>query len=94
MKYTNSEKQVPHVAVVGAGIAGLTTAYRLAQQGIFVTVFEASDRVGGKVHTSQHKYAARSFENGAEFINSTDTSLLKAGKNASSSHLQIPSAHP
>lgn len=37
------------VAVVGAGIAGLTAAYRLAQAGLQVTVFESESKVGGRV---------------------------------------------
>ena len=36
-----------HVIVVGAGITGLTAAFRLMQRGIAVTVVEASDHVGG-----------------------------------------------
>ena len=35
------------IGVVGGGIAGLATAYRLQQHGHDVQVFEASDRVGG-----------------------------------------------
>jgi oxygen-dependent protoporphyrinogen oxidase len=42
---------MPHVAVVGAGIAGLTAAYELQRAGWQVDVFEASDRVGGRVKT-------------------------------------------
>jgi protoporphyrinogen oxidase len=34
--------------VVGAGIAGLSAALRLRQSGAEVTVFESSDRVGGR----------------------------------------------
>lgn len=37
------------VVVVGAGIAGLAAAHRLARRGARVTVLEASDRVGGKL---------------------------------------------
>ncbi|WP_354698526.1 Renalase [Paraconexibacter sp. AEG42_29] len=38
----------PRVIVVGAGVAGLTAAYRLQQQGCEVTVLEAAAQVGGK----------------------------------------------
>ncbi|MEL6345264.1 MAG: FAD-dependent oxidoreductase [Myxococcota bacterium] len=37
------------VAVVGAGMAGLTAAARLSERGVDVTVFEARDRIGGRV---------------------------------------------
>lgn len=37
------------VAVVGAGVAGLATAYELAKAGVAVTVFESENRVGGRV---------------------------------------------
>ena len=37
------------VAVIGGGVAGLTTAYRLMKAGVDVTVRETSDRVGGKL---------------------------------------------
>jgi monoamine oxidase len=43
----SAERQVD-VAVVGAGIAGLTAARRLAQGGSDVIVLEASERVGGR----------------------------------------------
>ena len=39
------------VVVVGAGLAGLTTALDLVDAGWDVTVFEARDRVGGRVKT-------------------------------------------
>jgi protoporphyrinogen/coproporphyrinogen III oxidase len=37
------------VAVIGAGLTGLTTAYRLKQQGSRVVVYEASERIGGSI---------------------------------------------
>ena len=38
-------------AVIGAGLSGLTAAYRLRQRGWQVRVFEAGNRVGGRVQT-------------------------------------------
>ncbi|UED85442.1 protoporphyrinogen/coproporphyrinogen oxidase [Streptomyces profundus] len=42
------------VAVIGAGIAGLAAADRLRRGGRSVRVFEASDRIGGRMRTSRH----------------------------------------
>jgi phytoene dehydrogenase-like protein len=40
-----------HVGIVGAGISGLYTALLLRREGHRVTVFEAADRVGGRIYT-------------------------------------------
>jgi oxygen-dependent protoporphyrinogen oxidase len=40
------------VVVVGGGITGLSAAYRLVQAGADVTLLEAGDRTGGKIHTT------------------------------------------
>jgi monoamine oxidase len=55
------------VVVVGAGIAGLAAADALASGGADVTVFEARDRVGGRVHSSRLDNGAV-VELGAEFV--------------------------
>jgi oxygen-dependent protoporphyrinogen oxidase len=39
------------VAIIGAGITGLTAAFELKEKGIDCTVFEASDQVGGCIKT-------------------------------------------
>lgn len=39
------------VGIVGAGAAGLSAAFLLARQGAHVTVFEATQRTGGRVHS-------------------------------------------
>ncbi len=39
------------IAVIGAGLSGLTAAYRLQQKGCDVEVYEARNRVGGRVFT-------------------------------------------
>lgn len=45
----------PRVVVVGAGVAGLTTAYRLRSQHpkMCITVVEAAGRIGGKILTER-----------------------------------------
>ncbi len=49
----HSPSMTKRVAIVGAGITGLTAASELAAAGHAVTVFEASDRVGGAIRTIQ-----------------------------------------
>ncbi len=39
------------IAIVGSGISGLASAYRLAQAGNAVTLYEANDYFGGHTHT-------------------------------------------
>lgn len=45
----SSSEYSPKVAIIGAGLAGLTTAWRLQQQGVDVELYEARTRVGGRV---------------------------------------------
>ena len=65
------------VAIVGGGPGGLMTAYalqRLADRPIRVTIFEASDRLGGKVVTRQFASAPVRYEAGAaEFYDYSKT---------------------
>lgn len=43
------------VVIIGAGLAGLTAAYRLLQNGKNVEVYEARSRVGGRILTAKIK---------------------------------------
>ncbi|MGW4470229.1 flavin monoamine oxidase family protein [Nonomuraea sp. NPDC004354] len=47
----------PRIAVIGAGIAGLTAALRLADHGIAATVYEADTRVGGRMYSNSTYWA-------------------------------------
>lgn len=42
------------VAIIGGGITGLTAAFRLQQKNIPVTLYEASNRVGGVIQSLRH----------------------------------------
>lgn len=59
-----------HIAVIGAGFAGLAAASRLQKFGHHVTVFEARDRVGGRVWSSElaTPHGQSVIERGAEFV--------------------------
>ena len=61
--------QTTPILIVGAGIAGLTAAYRLNQAGVPVNVIEAKNRVGGRMRTAQKAIGIPfSVELGGEFI--------------------------
>lgn len=47
------QSNVSAVAIIGAGITGLTAAFYLKRQGIPVTVYESSGRVGGVIQSLQ-----------------------------------------
>lgn len=70
--------EVPQrVAIVGAGIAGLHCAYRLQEAGFpQVVVYEARDRVGGRMWTGRDLFAdGQVCELGGELIDSNHASL-------------------
>ena len=66
------------VVVVGAGLAGLTAAYRLANAGLDVTVYEASDRLGGRCWSLRGVFAdAQVAEHGGELIDSSHLEIRR-----------------
>jgi monoamine oxidase len=70
-----------HVIVAGAGLAGLAAARDLEAQGATVTVIEARDRVGGRVHTLRDGFAgSQHAEAGADLIEAEQTHVLELAK--------------
>ena len=70
--------QGARIVIVGAGVAGLTCAYRLAQHGIASSVYEASDRVGGRTRTLRGFFAeGQIVEQGGEAVD-TDHHALRS----------------
>jgi predicted NAD/FAD-dependent oxidoreductase len=54
------------LAIVGAGAAGAAAAYALREASVDVTVFEASDRVGGRAATGRE--GGRRYDYGANYV--------------------------
>ena len=64
------------VVVVGAGLAGLTCAYRLKRSGIIATVYEANTRLGGRCWTRRGDFAQGQIaERGGELIDQGHTTI-------------------
>jgi len=66
----------PRIVVVGAGLAGLSAAYRLKQAGYTAQVYEASDRIGGRCWTLRGAFAEGQIaEHGGELIDQSHTAI-------------------
>jgi monoamine oxidase len=73
----SDSSRATRVAVVGAGIAGLHCAWRLKEAGVDVTLFEASNRAGGRMFTTRDSMeGGQVAELGAELINSGHPVML------------------
>src|SRR4030088_2628604 len=57
-----------HIVVIGAGAAGLMAARELARAGKRVTILEARDRCGGRIHPLPAAEFGYPAEGGAEFV--------------------------
>jgi monoamine oxidase len=59
---------LPNVVVVGAGLAGVTAAYRLMQVGFPVRLYESRNRVGGRCWSLRELPGSQVAEHGGELI--------------------------
>src|SRR5262245_1293213 len=59
----------PRIAIVGAGLAGLTCAYRLRRAGVIATVYEGNTRLGGRCWSIRGAFdGGQIAEHGGELI--------------------------
>ena len=65
-----------HIAIVGAGIAGIACARTLTQAGHRVTVFEKSVGVGGRMATRNSPFGT--FDSGTQYFTVRDARFAKA----------------
>ena len=65
-----------HIAVIGAGMAGVTCARTLVQAGHTVTLFEKSSSLGGRMATRDSAFG--SFDHGAQYFTARDPRFVMA----------------
>ena len=65
-----------HIAVIGAGIAGIACARTLLQAGHAVTVFEKSTGAGGRMSTHETEFG--SFDHGSQYFTVRDARFQQA----------------
>ena len=69
-------QSAPRVVIVGAGLAGLTCAYRLAQSGIAADIYDANGRVGGRCWSLTSGFDdGQIIERGGELIDQGHTAI-------------------
>jgi len=65
------------IAIIGAGLAGLNAAYQLKKAGLRAEVYEASDRLGGRVWSRSDAVGnGLTVEMGGELINTDHADML------------------
>jgi monoamine oxidase len=67
----------PRIAIVGGGMAGLNTAYKLQKAGLASTIYEGADRTGGRIFTATNLLGdGLTTELGGEFIDTGHLEML------------------
>ncbi|MGZ5213950.1 MAG: flavin monoamine oxidase family protein [Actinomycetota bacterium] len=67
----------PRVVVVGAGLAGVSCAYKLQRNGIRADLYESRDRVGGRCWTARTFGGGQVAEHGGEFVDTRHVQLRR-----------------
>jgi monoamine oxidase len=76
MSTASKKAETFDVLVVGAGVAGLAAARRLAEARLRVALIDARERVGGRIHTVQAIQGDLPVELGAEFVHGLPAELI------------------
>jgi monoamine oxidase len=71
-------KSAPRIAIIGGGISGLNAALTLHDAGYASTIYEASSRVGGRMHSNTTTWAnGQTSEWCGELIDTSHTTILQ-----------------
>jgi monoamine oxidase len=85
----------PRIVIVGGGIAGLNAALTLQDAGYAVTVYEASSRIGGRMHSDTTSWVnGQVTEHCGELIDSRHKTILKLAQRFTISVADLAAAEP
>jgi monoamine oxidase len=85
----------PRIAVVGGGISGLNAALTLRDAGYASTVYEASGRVGGRMHSDTTSWLnGQTSEHCGELIDSGHTTILSLAQRFNLATTDLQAAEP
>src|SRR5215813_8643053 len=95
MTHTSGDEAAAYakVLIIGAGVAGLAAARAIATAGFGVTILEARDRTGGRVHTVQDPKLPVPIELGAEFIHGRPPETFELARKAPLLLCELPQRH-
>jgi monoamine oxidase len=87
--------QAPRIAIVGGGISGLNAALTLQDAGIAAAVYEASGRVGGRMHSDTTSWLnGQTSEFCGELIDTSHTSIRGLAKRFNLPTVDLHAAEP
>lgn len=81
------------VVVIGAGVAGLAAARRIAEAGCACEIVEARRRIGGRVWTVRDAAFPLPVEMGAEFVHGEPEATLALLREAGVTRYDVPAEH-
>jgi len=88
------------IAIVGGGIAGLTTALLLQDKGLSADVYESSGRLGGRMHSDWTEFGTGFWQNGqqaelcGELIDSSHKTILQLSQRFGLATVDLLAAQP
>jgi monoamine oxidase len=85
----------PRIAIIGGGISGLNAALTLQDAGIASTVYEAANRVGGRMHSDTTSWLnGQTTEICGELIDTGHTSILGLAQRFNLATVDLHAAEP
>ena len=92
---TRASQSQGRIAIVGGGIAGLNAALTLQDAGISSTIYEASNRIGGRMHSDTTSWLnGQVSEHCGELIDSGHKTILALANRFNLATTDLPAAQP